>query len=326
MPKKLTPEVTPIKFVEGQTEDEVMLNNHVLVLNGNRLHLTVKDTILMVRNEVVTDLPQVNTSDDGLSKAISTAWLGLIDNRYPLADRWVHMLHTPEELNAMMVSDWAGYLVIVKDVPYASEIIPASEFVSIPTEPGVYQFEYLMGEYKVNHKMKNSRYVAGEPKWISQQRNTYYKQLAITLLVQGRNINARYFPRIGKYIAKLSETIQIEDPVERKTFSDINIKTAAVKSTEYGLKVYETKLATEGKSFVSAAEVLKLADGTFMAAVDGIMECIDGSTKEVKSVIGHEFDRWYGTVHLISMPVTVVNAQNFLSTCAQHGLTVNLIK
>jgi len=302
MPKKLTP-VEEIDAAVEMTEDQVILANHVLEVNGNMLHLEIKDGFMSIKNEVITGLPKINASDENLAKALSTAWLGILDGRYAEMDRWVHAYHTKTELQTMMVCDWAGFLVITEGIPYASQIIPASRFVSIPTDPGVYQYEYLMGEYKVTHKMKNTRYEASEAPWFTTQRNAYYKHLALTLMVLGHDINARYFPRTGRYIAKLEEVISIEDSNERAAVSAQNIAVSGVKRTEYRLDNFIKKEAEQGKVFQSAVRAVKLADGTLMA---------------VKDVIGREFDRWLGSLPYGKIVVTEQNVEKFISTCVQN--------
>jgi len=297
------------------TESQVILANHVLEVNGNMLHLEVKDNkILMIRNEVVQDppLPLINTSDDNLSKALSTAWLSLLDNTYPIMDRYVHMKYTPEQLSVKMVTDWAGYLIVEEGIPYASELIPASKIVSIPTDPGVYQLEYIAGKYKILREMKDTRWEKAEPKWRTQQRKAVYKHTALNLMFLGYNINARYFESTARYIAKLDEVISIPDAAERAKVSKDNIARSVVGQTEYHVDQWAEKVEQEtGKKFQSAVRAVKLADGTILEALD---------------CIGLKFMRWWDNSPVGEYKVTAENLENFLSTYAQERLVMTIIK
>lgn len=306
-----TKSTKPVVQSDDVTEDDVVLANHTIEVNGNTLHLDVKDSILMIRNAAQTGEVLLNTSDENLSRAFMTAWLALVDKRYPAMDMYVHLLHSPEELKILQVSDWAGYLMINEDVPYASKLIPAKRFVSIPTDPGCYQFEYLMGEYKVTRKMKNSRWVKGEPEWIRQQRNTLYKHLALNFLLAGRNINARYFPRTAIYTHKISEVIAIPDAEERHAVSQTNIDKSVIKNADYSLGIYEQKLAEAGKKFESKLRGVKLADGTFMP---------------IEQMIGHVFSRKFNTIALDDLEVSEVNAEHFVSLAATRNLIVSVVQ
>jgi hypothetical protein len=83
-----------------------------------------------------------------------------------------------------------------------------------------------------------------------------------------------------------------------------------VRRTEYGLGVYATKLAEEGKTFQSAMRAVRMSDGTLMS---------------ITQVVGHTFARKLGNVALPNMEVTEINAENFVSVAAQHQLAVSLV-
>jgi len=302
MPKKLSPEtIEQIDAAVAVTVDEALERaNHTLVINGNRYHLEIKDNILMLRNEVVLDklLPRINTSDISLCKAFPTAWLALLDEKYPLMDYWMHFLHTPKELALMRVTDWAAYLVIDDAFKYASKLVPAAKFVSLPTEAGVYQVEYINGVYKVIRKMKDTRQEVGEPDWRTKQRNANYKHQAISILFSGQEVNARCYGNTSLYMKKMEEVISIDDDELRAETSERNIATSTFKKNEYKINTYIQKLEDEGKTFKSAARTIKLANDVILEATD---------------MIGRKFIIFDGKVGLNPFKVTKENLETWLN-------------
>ena len=287
----------------GSTEEQVILANHTQDVCGNVMHFIPADGILRITNEEVNDLPVFRCKNDDLSRAFSTAWLGLIDGRYPLFDRQVALLHTHEDLKAMVSCPWAGYLTLGEDDAYVSPLISKKSFMSLPTDPGVYVLDYLMGQYKVVRNLKATRYVADEPRWVKIARSAFYKHVALSILATGRNVEARHFPRTNKYVQSMDEIISIPDAAERAVESDRRIKTATIKQDEYGLNVYVTKLAEKGEKFESQLEQIKLVNGQLMTKADAL---------------GHTFNRTFGTVPMGTVEVTALNVENFFSIAGRH--------
>ena len=305
--KNNTKSVTPTT-TEPTLMDEIGAINQAshIFINGHEMTIAwAGENTLHIRPagfDEETERPfNYGQTEKNLCTALVTAWLSYANGAYPMAMPGLHLYRTWEDLKKVpgKVMPNAGILIAGTELPeeWASRLLSAPR-----QDEGVFEVDYVMGKLQIVKEMKNSTWTEGEYEGYGgplHQRNTFWKHVALDMLLNGMAINVHYFPTTAtRWAAPIMAPI--DQPLNvRVAAAAQGIAEGTLKKTERRVHAFYAAQEAKGVDFKSTLREVKLISGEILTA---------------EKMLGVDLLRWRGNNYIGHKTITAANIEESLTT------------